>query len=115
MVIWHIPNDIVQYRYSGYLLVRIALYPFIAILFGWIYNRTKGSILAPAIFHASMNSMNPLMGTFPMTTAGNILLVGLAVVVIVYDRMWKKLPADHPAVYQVPGLPDQKQMDFEAK
>ncbi len=115
MVIWHIPNDIVQYQSGGYILVRIALYPFIAILFGWIYNRTKGSILAPVIFHASMNSMNPLMGTFPITTAGNILLVGLAVVVIVYDRMWKKLPADHPAVYQYPGLQDKKQMDFEAK
>ncbi len=115
MVIWHIPNDMMQYRQGNYILIRIVLYPFITILLGWIYNRTKGSILAPAIFHASMNSMNPLMGTFPITTAGNILLVGLAVVVIVYDRMWKKLPADHPAVYQAPGLPDQKQMDFEAK
>ncbi len=104
MVIWHIPNDIVQYRYGGYILVRIALYPFITILFGWIYNRTKGSILAPAIFHASMNSMNPLMEAFPITTAGNILLVGIAVVAIVYDRMWKKLPSDHPAVYQTPAL-----------
>jgi membrane protease YdiL (CAAX protease family) len=100
MVIWHIPNDIVQYRYGGYILVRIALYPFITILFGWVYNRTKGSILAPAIFHASMNSMNPLMGVFPITTAGNILLVSLAVIALVYDRMWKKLPSDHPAVYQ---------------
>lgn len=99
MVIWHIPNDIVQYRYGGYILARVALYPFITILFGWIYNRTKGSILAPAIFHASMNSMNPLMGTFPISTAGNILLVSLAVIAIVYDRMWKKLPPDHPAVY----------------
>jgi len=100
MVIWHIPNDIVQYRHGGYILVRIALYPFITILFGWIYNRTKGSILAPAIFHASMNSMNPLMDIFPITTAGNILLVGLAMVAVISDRMWRRLPADHPAVYR---------------
>lgn len=100
MVIWHIPNDIVQYRDGGYLMVRIALYPFITILFGWVYNRTRGSILAPAIFHASMNSMNPLMGVFPITTAGNIMLVGIAVVAIVYDRMWCRLPGDHPAVQQ---------------
>jgi len=64
MVIWHIPNDIVQYRSGGYILVRIALYPFITTLFGWIYNRTKGSILAPAIFHASMNSES-VDGDFP--------------------------------------------------
>jgi membrane protease YdiL (CAAX protease family) len=100
MVIWHIPNDIVQYRDSGYLMVRIGLYPFITILFGWIFNRTRGSILAPAIFHASMNSMNPLMGVFPITTAGNILLIGLALVAIVSDRMWRRLPEHHPAVYQ---------------
>ena len=100
MVIWHIPNDIVQYRQGSYILVRIVLYPFITILFGWIYNRTKGSILAPAIFHASMNSMNPLMGIFPITTAGNVLLVGFAIAVIVFDRMWRKLPGNHPAVHQ---------------
>ncbi len=100
MVIWHIPNDIVQYEHGGYLLVRIALYPFITILFSWIYNRTGGSILAVAIFHSSMNSTNPLMGIFPVTTEGNVLLVGFAAAVVVFDRMWRKLPADHPAVYQ---------------
>ncbi len=103
MVIWHIPNDIVQYQHGGYLLVRIALYPFITILFSWIYNRTHGSILAVAIFHASMNSMNPLMGMFPMTTAGNLILVGFALVVVVFDRMWRRLPQDHPAVYHDAG------------
>jgi membrane protease YdiL (CAAX protease family) len=100
MVIWHIPNDIVQYRSGGYILARIALYPFITILFGWIYNRTKGSILAPAIFHASMNSMNPLVGVFPVTAAGSILLVSLAMAAVVFDRMWRRLPGDHPAVHQ---------------
>lgn len=100
MVIWHIPNDMVQYQHGGYLLVRIGLYPFIAILFAWVYNRTKGSILAPAVFHASMNSMNPLVGIFPITTAGSILLVGFAVAVVIAERMWQKLPEDHPAVYQ---------------
>jgi membrane protease YdiL (CAAX protease family) len=100
MVIWHIPNDIVQYQLGGYLLKRFALYPFITILFAWVYNRTNGSILAPAVFHASMNSMNPLMGVFPITTAGNILLVGLAMAAVVSDRMWRRLPGGHPSVYQ---------------
>ena len=98
MVIWHIPNDIVQYRHGGYVLVRIMLYPFITTLFAWVYNKTNGSILAPAIFHASMNSMNPLMGIFPITTAGNILLVGFAIGVVVFDRMWRRLPKEHPAL-----------------
>jgi membrane protease YdiL (CAAX protease family) len=100
MVIWHIPNDIIQYQNGGYLLVRIGLYPFITILFSWIFIRTNGNIWAVAIFHASMNSMNPLMGIFPMTTAGNVLLVTFAIVVVLFDRMWRKLPKNHLAVYQ---------------
>jgi len=27
-----------------------------------------------------------------------------ALLLILADRMWKKLPADHPAVYQTPTL-----------
>jgi membrane protease YdiL (CAAX protease family) len=99
LVVWHIPNDIIQYREGGYLLVRIGLYPFIIILFGWVYNRTRGSILAPALFHASMNSMNTLGNMLPVTNAGSILLVLFAVFAILVDRMWKRLPTDHPAVY----------------
>ena len=104
LVVWHIPNDIMQYSEGGYLLVRIGLYPFITILFGWVYNRTRGSILAVALFHASMNSMNTLQAALPFTDAGSVLLVAFAVFAILSDRMWKKLPADHPAVY---GMPEQ--------
>jgi len=100
LLIWHIPSDIVQYQQGGYLLVRIGLYPFITILFGWIYNRTDGSILAPAIFHASMNSMNALGEILPMTTAGNIVLVVFALLVVGLDRMWRKLPKAHSAVFR---------------
>jgi len=40
------------------------------------------------------------MGIFPMTTVGNVFLVVFAIVVVIVDRMWRKLPKDHPAVYQ---------------
>jgi membrane protease YdiL (CAAX protease family) len=101
LVAWHIPNDIIQYREGGYLLIRIGLYPFITILFGWVYNRTRGGILAPALFHASMNSINTLQSALPGTSAGFILLVLFAVFAVLYDRMWEKLPVGHPAVYVV--------------
>ena len=101
LVVWHIPNDILQYREGGYLLFRIGLYPFITILFGWIYNRTRGSILAPTLFHASMNSMNALQTSIPVTNASSVLLVLFAVFTVFYDRMWKKPLADNPAVYPV--------------
>jgi len=31
-------------------------------------------------------------------------MYAFALAVILVDRMWKKLPADHPAVYQTPAL-----------
>jgi membrane protease YdiL (CAAX protease family) len=104
LVVWHIPNDIIQYREGSYLLVRIGLYPFIIILFGWVYNRTRGSILAPALFHASMNSMNTLGTVLPVTNAGSVMLVLFAVFAILVDRMWKKLPSDNLAVYREPAV-----------
>jgi membrane protease YdiL (CAAX protease family) len=94
LVVWHIPYDIVQYADGGYLRVRIALYPFIVILFGWVYNRTNGSILAVALFHASMNSMNVLADAIPATTASFVLLVLFALYGVISDRMWQK-PATH--------------------
>jgi hypothetical protein len=46
-----------------------------------------------------MNDMTPLVAVLPMTTAGNVLLIGWALFAIVYDRMWKRLPTDSPAIY----------------
>ena len=100
MVIWHIPNDIIQYQYGGYVMIRIVMYVCITVLFTWTYNRTHGSILAVVLFHASMNSMNPLMGLLPVTTASNLLLIAFAVTVVFTDRMWRTLPEGHPAVYR---------------
>jgi membrane protease YdiL (CAAX protease family) len=106
LVMWHVPNDILQYRNGGYLNYRIGLYPFITILFGWVYNRTQGSILAPALFHASMNSMNTLGTALPFTNTGSILLVVFAAFAVFYDHMWKKLPSNHHAVFNVPVNPE---------
>ena len=107
LVLWHIPNDIVNPpggSESYYFLIRFGIYPFITILLGWVYNRTHGSILAPVLFHASMNTMDVLGTVLPGTNAGNVLLVLFAIFAILVDRMWKKLPSDHLAVYQVPAL-----------
>jgi membrane protease YdiL (CAAX protease family) len=69
----------------------------VSIIMAWLYNRTNGSIMAPALFHVSMNTFG---NQISMTPAGNILLISVAVFAIVYDRMWKKLPANRLAVYQ---------------
>ena len=68
---------------------------------GWLYNRSKGSILVAGITHAAANTAfaffpNLDWSVFVWTSAV------VALVMILVDRMWKKLPADHPAVYRSP-------------
>jgi membrane protease YdiL (CAAX protease family) len=94
--LWHIPYDLGQHVDPNWILENRTLNMFIfSVLFSWVYNRTKGSILAPALFHASMNAFG---NNLPFTTASMILYAALAVFAIVSERMWKKLPADNPAV-----------------
>ena len=67
----------------------------------WLYNRSKGSILVAGIAHAAANTafaFLPVADWF-MLAAVNYVTVFVLVMV---DRMWQKLPADHPAVYQTP-------------
>jgi membrane protease YdiL (CAAX protease family) len=70
---------------------------------GWLYNRSKGSILVAGITHAAANTAfaffpNLDWPVFVWTSAV------AALVMILVDRMWKKLPSDHPAVYRDPAL-----------
>jgi len=98
--LWHLPLDMGQGVPVAWMLENRLLWnPVFAILMSWLYNRTNGSVLAPAIFHAAMNAFG---NQFSMTTAGNVIFIALTVFVIVHDRMWKKLPSNHPAVYQHP-------------
>ena len=53
-------------------------------------------ILAPPLLHTAMNTFG---NAFAITPLANVLFIGLAVLAIVSDRMWEKLPADHPAVH----------------
>jgi uncharacterized protein len=71
------------------------------VLIVWFYNRSKGSILVAGIAHAAANTAfaffpNLDWAIFNWTAA----VAALALILV--DRMWKKLPPDHPAVYQAP-------------
>jgi membrane protease YdiL (CAAX protease family) len=99
-LIWELPGDVIFTGAAWPMISRLVWMPSWSILFVWVYNRTNGSILAPIIFHASMNSMNTLSALLPPTDAGTIILVGFALFVIIFEKMWKKLPNEHLAVYQ---------------
>jgi membrane protease YdiL (CAAX protease family) len=98
-MLWELPGDVIFSGSPWPAMSRLVWMPSWSVLFVWVYNRTNGSILAPVLFHASMNAMNPLMGVLPPTNIGTGLLVALALFAILYDKMWNKLPDTHPAVY----------------
>jgi len=74
-----------------------------SIITGWFYNRSKGSILVAGIIHAAENT-NARIFLILDWNAYLVLKAVVALVIILVDRMWKKLPSDHPAVYREPEL-----------
>jgi membrane protease YdiL (CAAX protease family) len=69
----------------------------------WICNRGHGSILVAGITHAAANTVTAFI---PLQDIRGLYLTwtAAALVMILVDRMWKKLPPDHPAVYKSPSL-----------
>ncbi|HEY5730329.1 MAG TPA: CPBP family intramembrane glutamic endopeptidase [Anaerolineales bacterium] len=110
---WHLPYDIGEGVPAAWIIQnRLFWTPLYGILMTWLYNRTNGSLLAPALFHPAMNTFG---NSFLITPLGNILFIGLAIYAVVSDRMWKKLPPDHPAVYREPGMIDLEKTITEKK
>jgi membrane protease YdiL (CAAX protease family) len=104
--LWHLPYEIGRGDSPAWILEsRLFWTLMVSILMAWLYNRTNGSLLAPAIFHPAMNTFGNVI---QITMAGRVLIAGLTIFAIVYDRMWKKLPSDHLAVYGNPALDDRK-------
>jgi membrane protease YdiL (CAAX protease family) len=79
--------------YTGHLLFSV--------LIVWICNRAKGSILVAGITHAAGNTAQAFLP--PMDLRDVYLTWSVAaLVLILVDRMWKKLPPAPPAVYRSP-------------
>jgi len=78
---------------------------------GWLYNRSKGSILVAGIAHAAANTAFMFFPSLDWTVY-NMTVSVAALMLIVVDRMWKKLPSDHPAVYQTPGLGEKNNVEL---
>lgn len=103
--LWHLPYDIGRGDQTAWILENRLLWNLlVSIVIAWLYNRTHGSILAPALFHPAMNAFG---NQFSVTLVGRILFIGLTIFAIVFDRMWEKLPSDHPAVYISPQVDPQ--------
>ena len=92
--VWHFP----VWRYE----LGLANYQYLLYLGGftfsssfiltWLYNRTGGSILAVGLMHVSGNLGAKFILFLPIWT---LLMLILALIAIVVDKMWQKLPSDN--------------------
>jgi membrane protease YdiL (CAAX protease family) len=90
--LWHLPmwfleNNVLT---ATYLVRRFVYGGAIGVTFSWLYNRSKQSILAVGLMHASLNTSVIFL---PQTEALDALLIFLAVLVTILNRMWMG-PAD---------------------
>jgi membrane protease YdiL (CAAX protease family) len=96
--VWHAPGKFGGIEASSLsdTLVEWILIVLITIIFNWLFNRTQGSILVTALIHPAMNTT----GNFLTPSIGALILILVfTVFVVLRDKMWRKLPADSPAVY----------------
>lgn len=74
-----------------------------SIITGWFFNHSQGSILVAGVIHAADNTTARVLPVLDWFGYGYLVLkVVVALALILADRMWKKLPSDHPAVCRSP-------------
>jgi uncharacterized protein len=95
--VWHAPLDFagsVGSSWVNYIEIRVVFFPVIAILLTWLYNRSGRYLLAVALFHAGFNTFPFVLPYSPPMLA---LLLPCVMVVIISDRMWKRIAS--PAMF----------------
>ena len=98
--VWHAPARFrgIEAKSLSDTLVEWGLILVVTVILTWFFNRTKGSILVTALIHPAMNTT----GQFLTGSLGAVILLFVfMLLVIVLDRMWRRLPSDSPAIYQV--------------
>jgi len=70
----------------------------VSIVYGWLYNHSKGSILVVGIAHAASNTVVDFLPNLDWQVFIGTMYAA-ALLMILVDRMWKKLPSGNSAVY----------------
>ena len=89
--LWHVPLHLMGLYYGGAwgAIIRVQEIPR-TILFTWIYNRTKGSLLLAILFHAAINTTGYFLPrSFPMIL---VVCTLTATIVAIKEKMWERLP-----------------------
>jgi membrane protease YdiL (CAAX protease family) len=99
---WHFPFWQAQGQPIFNLEFLIAMYighVLASVLIVWICNRGRGSILVAGFAHAALNTVQAFIPFQDIRSFYPTLLLAVLVLILI-DRMWKKLPTNHPAVYR---------------
>jgi len=68
--------------------LRIASSCLLAVLFTWLYNRSRGGLLAVILLHTSVNNTSGYW--LPVNAGLTIVLLLVAVIVVLTDRMYAR-------------------------
>jgi membrane protease YdiL (CAAX protease family) len=98
-ILWHLPYQVTgMWNPDPHDFIRALIGTFFArFLFTWLFNKTRGGMLTAILFHASANVSFDFL---PATYVHMILEAALALGVVLGARMWRKLPAVDPGMYQ---------------
>jgi len=69
-----------------------------SIIYGWLFNRSRGSILVVGIAHAARNTVGRSLPNLDWQVL-TMTTYAAAFLMVIVDRMWKKIPAGNSAVY----------------
>jgi membrane protease YdiL (CAAX protease family) len=88
--VWHAPLDYfrpVRFSLIEYLLLRVVFLIPITVLLTWVDRRSRRSIQATAVFHATMNTYPFAVPYYAPAWALHFALAGYA---IVADQIWRR-------------------------
>ncbi|HLO32882.1 MAG TPA: type II CAAX endopeptidase family protein [Anaerolineales bacterium] len=89
--LWHLPLHLLGAYPGGPagFMIRLQEIPS-AIIFTWLFNRTKGSLLPVLFLHAARNATSLFLSRAYIPVF--VLWLLLACLLVIWDKMWKPLP-----------------------
>jgi membrane protease YdiL (CAAX protease family) len=91
--VWHLPLDLSRpggWTIASIFQLRGPTLLVVSILITWFYNRSRGALLSPVLFHAAMGSFPFVL---PAAPALRPLIFIWAIAVVIVDRMWRRQSA----------------------
>jgi membrane protease YdiL (CAAX protease family) len=92
-MLWHVPFHLAGYfDLNAHVLIGSFFGRF---LVTWLFVRSSGGVLSAMLIHTSVNVTSQFM---PVTYASLPVWAVIAILVVVQDKMWRRLPHENPAV-----------------